>query len=654
MYGKDKTQVRTRSEIAALIAAVIAMLATSGCASDTRDESLERIQRQIQTNGSTNVIVTLERPAGLTAQGGPTATNFPAQRAQIATARRQLAASVPADAIMEVHRTYDTLPSVAAKIDANALDYLLDSGLVKSIHEDKFRYTTLASAMEHVGVASTWRDGKGGAGQTVVVLDTGVQNDHEFLGGRVVDEACFSYQSDEGIFHYRSLCPNGESTQYGRGASNPMVPNCFHKGVSNCSHGTHVAGIVAGHTGGTHGAAPQANIISIQVFTKTPLCRDNQCLGAADSDILAGLDYVNSTLRHRYNISSVNMSLGDTVSHTEPCENSVFRPVIRSLLSNGIATVIASGNSYHADGVAEPGCVPEAVTVGSVNDGSFCSWGNVANEITPFSNMGSGVDLLAVGACVRSSIPGNDYAVSSGTSMATPAVAGAFAVMKAEHPTLSVAEVLQRLQSTGTRVMDQRWDRSQHSARLFQLEQAVEAPVVNEDTVSVKRALWKPGAWGNTTGTLRVEASTSAWAQGAVLTVDDHGTMQRSASDNRYTLATWMSHWQRPTHVTVTSSRGGRATLEVEIEGAAKRDDTITITKAEWFRAWTGDFYLSVVAETTGYPDANLTVTGFGTMRRGESENRYWVTMKTAANPGSITVTSSEGGRATATVRTVW
>ncbi len=75
---------------------------------------------------------------------------------------------------------------------------------------------------------------------------------------------------------------------------------------------------------------------------------------------------------------------------------------------------------------------------------------NDNDQVVAFSNRGRLLDLLAPGLRIVSSVPGGTYRPLSGTSMSTPHVAGSFALMKQAFPTLSPAQVLQRLQATGT------------------------------------------------------------------------------------------------------------------------------------------------------------------------------------------------------------
>src|SRR5207245_8050564 len=118
-----------------------------------------------------------------------------------------------------------------------------------------------------------------------------------------------------------------------------------------------------------------------------------------------------------------------------------------NLRSIGIATVIAAGNSSSTNSLTTPGCISTAISVGSTDKADQVSW---------FSNMASFMSLLAPGQSINSSIPGGGYRLLSGTSMATPHVAGTWAVLKQAVPDASVSTILSALRQTGLPVTDTR------------------------------------------------------------------------------------------------------------------------------------------------------------------------------------------------------
>lgn len=287
-------------------------------------------------------------------------------------------------------------------IKASAQEYVY-TDVAPASSEVVFR-TTLAKSIPYIGANFAHSSGFSGSGQHIVIIDTGIESSHPFFGGRVVLEACFA-----------SRCPNGSKSQIGPGAARPVH-----------FHGTHVAGIAAGSSSTMKGVAPAASIIAINVFDET---------GAAyDSDITAALNWVDS-ISSQYNIASVNMSLGSTRVFKTTCDGYVpeMTNAIRSLRDKKIATVIAAGNSF-AVGMSSPACISFSVSVAALNQDS--------DEVTTFSNINNLTTIAAPGSSIMSSALMGSYRSASGTSMAAPHVAGAFAVYNSKYGKQSVDKVI--------------------------------------------------------------------------------------------------------------------------------------------------------------------------------------------------------------------
>jgi subtilisin family serine protease len=142
------------------------------------------------------------------------------------------------------------------------------------------------------------------------------------------------------------------------------------------------------------------------------------------------------------------------------CDTDFTKPLVDQLRAAGVATVIAAGNDGFADAVSFPGCISTAVTLGSTTK---------TDTVSPFSNRGVLLDLYAPGSSITSAVPGSGFAALSGTSMAAPHVAGAFAALKSARPAGTVDDIGRALITTGVTV-----DRHPRIA-LFRAAQALSA-----------------------------------------------------------------------------------------------------------------------------------------------------------------------------------
>jgi subtilisin family serine protease len=336
-------------------------------------------------------------------------------------------------------KQFSRVQGLAMQADALDVRDLLDDPEVLDVFEDVAYPPALVESLPLIGAGA---DGTfetySGQEQTIAILDTGVDQNHPFLTGKVVSEACYS--SNYASQGSASLCPGrvAESTARNSGV------NC-RSSLAGCDHGTHVAGIAAGRGTNFSGVARDANLIAIQIYSEfsSSACGGSPCVMAYTSDIIKGLERVDA-LRDSYQIAAANLSLGGEV-YTSPCDTDPSKPMIDRLRAARIATVIASGNNGYTNAISAPGCVSTAITVGSTTK---------SDELSSFSNNAQFLDLLAPGSSITSSVIGAGFAAWSGTSMATPHVAGAWAVLKSAKPTADVDEVLTALQSTGVPIND--------------------------------------------------------------------------------------------------------------------------------------------------------------------------------------------------------
>lgn len=307
-----------------------------------------------------------------------------------------------------------------------------------------------------IGLDWTTKSGWIGTGQTVVIIDSGVERNHPYLAGRVIYEACFSTNTDGS-----GGCPNGQRSQ--TNVTGSAAPCTYSWG---CAHGTHVAHIAAGQ----YGVAPGARIIAIRASHKewSTKTRGYEPMYSW-SDVADALWFVYGPLP--YTPASVNMSLGTDNGTTGYCDGApAMKPMADGIAALSrdyrTATIIASGNANFYNGVSFPACISTAITVGNTTLQSATSSADaVYGNVSSGSNSGPQVDLLAPGTDICSAVPtylDNDGTADGlacgyiGTSMAAPQVAGAYAVMRQSRPSSTVQDVFLALNRRGTTVTDSR------------------------------------------------------------------------------------------------------------------------------------------------------------------------------------------------------
>ena len=357
-----------------------------------------------------------------------------AQQRSLARAQEQLAKSLEGVSYIEA---LSGLPLTVMEVNASQLEQLSASGLVASVQEDELSEPTLQQSIPLIEADKAFNAGTTGSGFTVAVLDTGVDASNPMLSGKVVSQACYSTTSSANGGS-QSLCPGGQASATG-GNSGADCSNS----ISGCGHGTHVAGIAAGNGLSLSGVARGGNIIAIKVFSRfgsAATCSTSPapCVLSYTSDQIKGLQRVQA-LAGSFNIASANMSLGGG-KFSSPCDTDSRKTIIDQLRALNIATVVASGNNGFSDGIGQPACISSAIAVGSTTK---------SDALSGFSNSHALVDVLAPGSSITSARNGGGTTVKSGTSMATPHVAGAFVLHRSKHPADSVSTILSKLKAEG-------------------------------------------------------------------------------------------------------------------------------------------------------------------------------------------------------------
>lgn len=329
------------------------------------------------------------------------------------------------------HVYHSALRGYAATIPATRIDAVRADPQVRFVTPD----AEVAAFGQTVGtgVSRIKAENKAnkGSGVNVAVLDTGIDTSHPDLAANIAG----------GV-----NCADGGKRNYTDGHG----------------HGTHVAGIIAALDNdiGVVGAAPQAKLWSVRVLNKDGM--------GFWSWIVCGIDFVDSMSPAKGgSITVANMSLGGIGTNDGNCgktDGDAMHFAICRAVADGVTFVVAAGNSgmdVSGSYTFVPASYGEVITVTALadSDGTPCGSGAATkygsdDTFAYFSNYASRAAdlahvLAAPGVSIYSTYTGSAYATMSGTSMASPHVAGVAALYVAAHPGASPASVLEALKGPG-------------------------------------------------------------------------------------------------------------------------------------------------------------------------------------------------------------
>ncbi|MGK8802983.1 S8 family peptidase [Acinetobacter seifertii] len=371
------------------------------------------------TNESNDLIVEYNIPTESVASGLE-------RRSYIASNKKNLQSRFNRGVGVQVLRDYNNLPLAFYRVsNREALVDLLNDPNVKAVYPNRINQPTTMESLPLINQPQANTKGFNGTGSSVAVLDTGVNYLHSDFGCTAVNSPSSTCRV---VYSFDSAPDDGALDDNG--------------------HGSNVSAIVSK-------VASKTKIIGIDVFRSD---------SAYDSDILAGINWAVNNAK-TYNIKAINLSLGvPGVKFTSECSNSSYATAFANARAAGVVPVVASGNDAFPDGISSPACVAGAVRVGAVYDSNIgrASWGNplkctdsttAADKVACFSNGGSLVTLLAPGAMITA----GGYTMG-GTSQATPHVAGAIALLRANSvtPTETIDQTINRLKTTGKPITDPR------------------------------------------------------------------------------------------------------------------------------------------------------------------------------------------------------
>ena len=266
-------------------------------------------------------------------------------------------------------------------------------------------------------------------------------DDHVAVADRLVAQAAAAFAVRDDDLHHLDL-----------NISRRKDCSTRERGVDDGNgHGTHVAGIIGARDNniGVVGVAPGARIWPIKVLDAGG--------GGSFSDVICGIDFVTG---NAHKIEVANMSLGGN-GLDKPCggtEPDALHEAICASVAAGVTYVVAAGNSAGDASQIVPASYDEVITVSALVDfdgkpggagGPTCRF-ETDDTFAEFSNYGADIDLIAPGLCILSTWRNGGYNTISGTSMASPHVAGGAALYLANHPGASPAEVKAALRAAGS------------------------------------------------------------------------------------------------------------------------------------------------------------------------------------------------------------
>ncbi|MHA1270428.1 MAG: S8 family peptidase [Candidatus Helarchaeota archaeon] len=319
---------------------------------------------------------------------------------------------------IKVLYVYDIIKAIAVETSATEiLETLSPMSDVDIIDEDMEVHIMLSESVPLIKAPQIWADGFDGDGVVVAVVDTGIDDTHPDLKGKVVAKSDFT-------------------TEKGTNMEN----------VDGNGHGTHVASTIAGtgaaSKGKYKGVAPKAKLIAAKVLASNG--------SGSFSGVIAGIDWA-----AKQDIQVMNLSLGANVAGSCDGTDAVCQAV-DAAMDKGIVMCIAAGNSGpESKTVGTPGCAKKVITVGATDKSDQIAW---------FSSRGPTADgrvkpdiclpgFNIVAARAKNTSMGhpidNYYTSASGTSMATPHCAGVAALLKSYNKDLSSQKIKEIIMKSG-------------------------------------------------------------------------------------------------------------------------------------------------------------------------------------------------------------
>ncbi|MBN2042355.1 MAG: S8 family peptidase [Candidatus Aenigmarchaeota archaeon] len=279
-------------------------------------------------------------------------------------------------------RNLDIIDGAVTELTEEEANALADQGI--EVFQAMEMKMLLDVSVPLISADDVQNKGFDGTGVKVCVLDTGVDDDHDYLNPVVAE---YDFVNED----------NDATDDHG--------------------HGTHVAGIIASTHPTYGGVAPGASIMAAKVLDADG--------SGWDYDVIEGIEWCVQN-----GADVLSLSLGGGI-FTGTCDYVPISAAVNNAVDQGVIVVVAAGNDGYA-GMNAPGCASKAISVGAIDD----------NKNVPlWSSKGTELDIVAPGVNIISTYKGNSLAYGSGTSMATPHVSGVVAQLLDFNPNAPIRDI---------------------------------------------------------------------------------------------------------------------------------------------------------------------------------------------------------------------